>query len=89
MMLRRFLVALPIEVALDESTGDPAQLRGRGRVYHVARIDEEWDVVYGWWAGTPLAAKRCYYRLWAVGGTHCLVYHEPATGQWFLAGIFD
>lgn len=87
MMLRRFRTPVPVEVTLDAATGEPVHLRGPGRAYRVARVDEAWDTVAGWWAGQP--AARCYYRLRAVGGAHCLVYRDLATGRWFLAGIFD
>lgn len=92
MSARRFGPARAVEVAADPR-GDPVAVRWRGRTERVARVAERWEVVEGWWRGTADprggATRRRYYRLVTRAGTLCVVYHDLASGRWFLERIID
>lgn len=89
MIVRRFVPALPVEVAVVRATGRPARLRWRGRVERVAAVEGEWESEHGWWQGEPEAVQRHYYRLLTGVGTLCLVYRDRGSGRWYLAGVYD
>ena len=89
MIVRRFIPALPVEVAVTRATGRPARLRWRGRVERVVTVEAEWEAEYGWWQGEPEAIRRHYYRLLTGAGMLCLVYRDLGSDRWYLAGIGD
>lgn len=89
MISRRFAPTQPIEVVTDAHCDAPVRLRWRGRWERVAAIAASWELAEGWWRGETAAAQRHYYRVLMHSGLLCVIYHDRASGRWYVEQIID
>lgn len=89
MTARRFAPARPVAVTTDPATGLPTGLRWRGRDERVAHVEAIWATDTAWWAREQGAVRRRYVRLLTQGGLLCVVFHDLASGRWYLDAVMD
>ncbi|HEY4894468.1 MAG TPA: hypothetical protein VII01_00120 [Solirubrobacteraceae bacterium] len=62
------------------SDGIPARVDGEA----VESLRESWLVEDRWWTGEPL--RRRYWELVGERGRNVVVFHDLASGEWFVQG---
>jgi hypothetical protein len=88
MMPRRFHPAPAIDV-WSRADGTPYRLVWKRRAHPVARVENTWAMVHGWWQGAGEALDRRYFDLTTRDGLRCVVYRDKATDGWHLEQILD
>jgi hypothetical protein len=86
---RHFVPARPVVVLTQQPDGAPQHWCWRGRTYRTTRVEANWTVTTGWWRGETETTARAYYRLRTRTGLVCVLYHERATGAWYLDQVLD
>ncbi|MCP4249081.1 MAG: DNA polymerase Y family protein [bacterium] len=67
--------------------GPPTWFRYGGREYRVAQAVGPERLEVGWWRGPDV--RRDYFRVVTEGGQRFWLYHDLATGRWFLHGSYE
>lgn len=77
----------PITVESD-AQGRPLRFSWQGRLHHIERIQQQWQVDVDWWDEGG-RAWRLYLAVTTVQGVLCVIYQDLLEERWYLSKIYD
>jgi hypothetical protein len=81
--VRALKLPRPIDVTLDQRSGEPRTMCERGRCHEITGIQDSWRATRSWWREPT---NRHYLRVVLGDGTLRTIFHDVIGDRWFAQG---